>query len=85
MGWLTQDQVSRIKNIIVEAGLPTELPASLNTDTILENMAVDKKARDGQIFLVLLKDIGNAVVTMDYDHALLRETIDHFQSGEEQN
>ncbi len=81
MGWLDQEQVTKIKNIIVQTGLPTELPVSLDSETILENMAVDKKARDGQIYLVLLKDIGNAIVTKDYDAGLLMETIDYFQSG----
>lgn len=83
MGWLNQQQVTKIKTIIIKAGLPTKLPESLTTDIILENMAVDKKARDGQLFLILLKDIGEAIVTNEYDPAMLKQTIDHFRSGKD--
>ena len=38
-------------------------------------MAVDKKALDGQIRLVLLKQLGQAVVTADYDDTLLNDIL----------
>lgn len=84
MGWLESQQVDRVRSILQKVDLPCELPVSLTSKTILQNMAVDKKARDGEIFLVLMKSIGNAVVTNDYDRALLEETIDHFQKGKGQ-
>ncbi|MDH5544863.1 MAG: 3-dehydroquinate synthase [Gammaproteobacteria bacterium] len=76
MGWLNQDDVHRIDNIIDRACLPTRAPAKLTTDHFLELMARDKKALHGTIRLVLLKAIGNAVVTADYDPALLRKALD---------
>ncbi|MFT7300952.1 MAG: 3-dehydroquinate synthase, partial [Porticoccus sp.] len=38
-------------------------------------MAVDKKVVDGSLRLVLLKAIGQAVVTSDFDHRLLAEVL----------
>jgi 3-dehydroquinate synthase len=41
----------------------------------LELMAVDKKAQEGMIRLVLLKAVGEAVLTVDYDPVQLREIL----------
>lgn len=76
MGWLSDADVQRIDNIIDKACLPTRAPAKLNTEKFLELMARDKKALHGTIRLVLLKSIGDSVVTSDYDAKLLRETLD---------
>jgi 3-dehydroquinate synthase len=41
----------------------------------LEHMAVDKKVIDGQLRLVLLSRLGEAVVTADYPGNILDETL----------
>jgi 3-dehydroquinate synthase len=38
-------------------------------------MAVDKKVLDGQLRLVLLRRIGEAVVTGDFSHEILNATL----------
>ena len=46
-------------------------------------MAVDKKAQEGQIRLILLKGaLGSCVVTGDFDHEKLSETLQHFCSAQ---
>ncbi|MGH8510950.1 MAG: hypothetical protein ACREU8_06080, partial [Gammaproteobacteria bacterium] len=47
----------------------------LPTERMLRLMAVDKKAVDGALRLVLLEKIGQAVVTEDYDRGRLRHTL----------
>jgi 3-dehydroquinate synthase len=47
--------------------LPVRPPQGLGTARFLELMAVDKKVLDGRLRLVLLKAIGQAVVTDDFD------------------
>jgi 3-dehydroquinate synthase len=42
-------------------------------------MAVDKKVQDGVIRLVLLKGIGQSVISDDYSIDKLKETIASFQ------
>ena len=42
----------------------------------LELMAVDKKAQAGRVRLVLLREIGNGVVTDAVDPAVLGQTIE---------
>jgi 3-dehydroquinate synthase len=54
------------------------LPDNLDPEKMRELMSVDKKAKDGVLFLVLLKGIGEAVVTDEFDEGLLMETMQHF-------
>ena len=78
LGWIDTAAVERITRVIAAAGLPVNPPASLSPEIFLNNMAVDKKARDGQVFLVLLQQVGQAVVTCDYSPEMLQATLDHF-------
>ena len=41
----------------------------------LRLMAVDKKVLDGQLRLVLLRALGDATVTADYDSEALNDTL----------
>jgi 3-dehydroquinate synthase len=50
---------------------------------MLELMAVDKKARDGAMHLVLMKQLGEAFVTNQFDPEKLRATLEHFSSATE--
>jgi 3-dehydroquinate synthase len=77
-GWITAGDMDRIRKILVAAHLPVLLPASLNSRQMLELMSVDKKARDGILHLVLLKAIGKAIVTHEYDPGKLQQTLDCF-------
>ncbi len=76
LGWLSREDVQRIDRLIDRAHLPTRGPADLDTDRFIELMGVDKKVLNGKIRLVLLRGLGNAVVTADFDPALLHATID---------
>ena len=66
MGWLTVDELTAAEGLIARAGLPIQPPATVSPATFLEYMAVDKKAKAGQVRLVLLRAIGESVVTADY-------------------
>ena len=79
MGWLDGAIVARIKTLLIAAGLPTTIPDDMSSDQFMRLMAVDKKVQDGRIRLVLLKGIGKAVMSDDYDADKLVETLDSFQ------
>jgi len=78
LGWLKQESIERIKNILIKAKLPHVIPPGINVEQMQKNMAVDKKARDGVLYLVLLKSIGEAIVTDDYDEDSLHATLEQF-------
>ena len=75
LGWLSAMDLARTRNLIGRAGLPTAPPLALPINRFLELMAVDKKVLDGRIRLVLLRGIGAAVVTDQFDPAELRATL----------
>lgn len=74
-GWLTAKDIQRIKNLIAQANLPTILPKELTPDRMLELMAVDKKVLDGAQRLVLMKGIGDAVITADTPPEMIINTL----------
>lgn len=62
LGWLPVDELSRIEKLFVRAGLPIQ-GAPLGAPRYIELMRHDKKVQDGLLRLVLLKRIGEAVVS----------------------
>ncbi|HSG12092.1 MAG TPA: 3-dehydroquinate synthase [Gammaproteobacteria bacterium] len=76
-GWLTREDVLRTEALLKQAALPTVPPATMSEQQFRELMAVDKKAVDDGLRLVLMKSIGDAFVTADYESGLLSETLTH--------
>ena len=76
MGWLTGQDCERIERLLARAGLPTRAPAALSAQRMLELMSVDKKIRRGRLRLILLRGIGEAVMTAEFDPEALRETLE---------
>ncbi|MFW2438408.1 MAG: 3-dehydroquinate synthase [Arenicellales bacterium] len=74
-GWISRADVTRIAELLKRAGLPVIPPVELEAERYLKLMMVDKKVHQGHIRLVLLKSIGNAFVSDNYDPELLRETL----------
>ena len=70
LGWLDRPQVARVRALIERAGLPVRAPR-IGLERAYELMALDKKVEGGRIRLVLLKTLGDAVVTGDYDRRAL--------------
>lgn len=80
MGWMSESDVARIKALFEQAGLPVTGPQGMSPQQFMDLMAVDKKVQDGVIRLILLKGIGKAVISDDYDKAKLQQTLDFFQA-----
>jgi 3-dehydroquinate synthase len=76
LGWLTQDDERRVRDLVRRAGLPVHPPGGLTPERFLDLMAVDKKVLEGRLRLVLLEGVGRAVVTDAFDHRVLRESLD---------
>jgi 3-dehydroquinate synthase len=60
----------RIRKLLERAGLPTRPPAIAASD-LLAAMGMDKKVRQKQLRFVLLRELGNAFVSSEYDAARL--------------
>ncbi|HHJ80575.1 MAG TPA: 3-dehydroquinate synthase [Candidatus Tenderia electrophaga] len=78
LGWLARADVERLEKLLKRANLPVKGPR-IGVEKMKNLMAVDKKVMDGQIRLVLLKAMGEAVVTDEFDAALLDQTLQQCQ------
>jgi 3-dehydroquinate synthase len=77
LGWLDPASASRITALLRRAQLPVRVPPQLAPERMLTLMAVDKKSRAGTLRLVLLSELGQALVTADYDPEALQATLTH--------
>jgi 3-dehydroquinate synthetase len=74
MGWISETDFVRIRCLFEQAGLPIVAPA-LGADKYLQLMSLDKKVQDGKIRFVLLRTIGQAVIS-EAPPELLLQTLD---------
>jgi len=74
MGFIDEKDFKRIKKIIDSARLPIN-PPDISQAQFLDLMASDKKNKDGKISLVLLRSLGEAFQTQDYDIKILEKTL----------
>lgn len=66
LGWIDSKAVDALRALLARAQLPLRPPQGMSVEQFLALMAVDKKVLDGQLRLVLLKDIGQAITTSDF-------------------
>ena len=79
LGWVSMADVERVLAIIESANLPVRLPQNMTPERFLELMSVDKKVIDGKLRLVLLKRLGEAVVTSEVDWNTVVDAIEYCQ------
>ncbi|BCJ09413.1 3-dehydroquinate synthase [Pseudomonas sp. RtIB026] len=75
LGWIDQPARDRGIRLLQDAGLPVVPPQEMTPAHFMEHMAVDKKVLDGRLRLVLLRQLGEAVVTDDYSTEILQATL----------
>ncbi len=76
LGWLGAEDIARIRSLLAGFGLPVDPPRELTRERWLALMSVDKKVQAGRLRLVLLRGIGDAVVTADFASGALRGLLD---------
>ena len=75
LGWISRADRERAVRLFVEAGLPVVPPEDMTAADFMEHMAVDKKVLDGKLRLVLLRSLGEAVVTGEFPRDILDATL----------
>lgn len=84
LGWLSAIDVARVKRVLQAANLPVDVPAAMTTEDFLRLMLLDKKVLSGQLRLILLKKLGEAVIYKDTPAELLAQTLSQRQFAVEQ-
>ena len=74
LGWIGEADVARTRALIRAAGLPDVAP-DLGVEAYLEFMGHDKKVESGKMRFVLLKKLGEAVITGDIPGDVLRDVL----------
>ncbi len=80
-GWIGEQDVQRVIALLSKAQLPVAPINDVSAATLTSLMQLDKKVQAGKVRLVLLKAIGEAFITSDYDEAALDATLQHYATG----
>ena len=80
LGWISREDYARVIRIFKLANLPVDAPEGMTADQFMDLMIVDKKVIDGQLRLILLRGLGEAVVTDQFEPQVLQQTLKHFTS-----
>ncbi len=75
MGWVDNSEVTRLKSLLDKSNLPVTVPVDMSNQQFLDIMAVDKKVLSGKLRLILLKSIGDAIVTEEASVVKITESI----------
>ena len=78
LGWLKQADLDRVSDSLAAWKLPVTAPEGMARADFSELMALDKKVQNGRLRLVLLNQIGDALVTGEYDPNALTRTLEAF-------
>jgi 3-dehydroquinate synthase len=78
LGWINREEAERCVRLIARAGLPTQVPAGMRPVDFNELMSHDKKVAAGRLRLVLMRRLGEAVTTADFDQHALSATLEHY-------
>jgi len=75
LGWISEQDVDRIRNLFVRARLPVIAP-DLGVEKYLNYMGHDKKVEGGKLRFVLLKSMGEAELVSNVPSELLLQTLE---------
>ena len=75
LGVTPPEIVDELRQTIAQAGLPTQLPAGVDADTLLTHMRHDKKRAGDSLSIVLLEAIGNARLVPNISTEAIREAL----------
>jgi 3-dehydroquinate synthase len=74
-GWIDEADVNSIRTLLKKANLPVDPPKEISAERFSELMSIDKKVQDGVLHLVLMKSLGESVISSDFDPDLLQKVL----------
>lgn len=81
LGWIKAVELERATRLLGRVGLPTSVPAGMTPKDFRDLMGLDKKVKGGKLRLVLLRSIGEAVLTSEFDEGALMATLEKYCSA----
>ena len=77
-GYVSDNVVDQTQDLLEKSNLPTSISGKITASDFMAAMSVDKKVIDGNIRLILLKELGDAFICDDYQQPLLSQVINDF-------
>ena len=77
-GNLSHEETLRVESILSKADLPISINKTIDSETLITAMSLDKKSIDGKIRLVLLKSLGDSYLTDSYSNENFMKVVDSF-------
>lgn len=74
LGMVNGRTIGRVEGTLEKAGLPVKAPG-MDADRILDQMYMDKKIRDGRLYFILPKEIGEVLSCYVDDTELIRQVL----------
>ncbi|MGW8287557.1 MAG: 3-dehydroquinate synthase [Desulfobulbales bacterium] len=74
-GILESKEKERLKNLLLEFGLPVKIPQEYDRNRIQELLLSDKKTIGGRIFFVLPTTLGKVIITDDVETDLIAKVL----------
>lgn len=78
LGQLSDVDAQRCIALIARAGLPVQAPPGMRADDFASLMSLDKKVAGGKLRLILMRRLGEAHVSANFDATALAATLAHF-------
>jgi len=75
--WIDETVKQRTISLLEKTALPVKPPPEMTLDQYMNAMAIDKKTLNGTIKLVLLKKLGEAFVSAEYEPELFKQTLNN--------
>ncbi|HIO97390.1 MAG TPA: 3-dehydroquinate synthase, partial [Leucothrix sp.] len=74
-GWVSESEVQGIRTLLKKANLPVDPPKEISAEQFSSLMSLDKKVQDGVLYLVLMKSLGESIVSSDFDKSALHKVL----------
>lgn len=71
---------SRQNKLIQKAGLPTTIPASVNSSEIVDALKIDKKVKSGKVRFILPTQIGHVIITDEVPSELIFDVVEELKA-----
>jgi 3-dehydroquinate synthase len=74
-GFLAAETAEKIRKILVDYGMPVDIPENLDRRRIKNYLLADKKTVGGKVHYVLPTEIGNTRIVADIDEKLVEKVL----------
>lgn len=74
LGWINDEELATATDLLRRARLPVD-PPDMSVEQFMDLMRLDKKVLDGRLRLVLVRAIGDAIITSDVEEQLVRDVL----------